>query len=81
MPKYRFEFREDFADEAIEGVELQNDAAAEIEAERAAREFMARGIYAGLDRSGWVARVIDESGHVVATVKFSDLVEKRGSLN
>jgi hypothetical protein len=81
MPIYRFEFREDFADEAIEGVELDDDEAAKAEAVRTAREIMADGILEGLDRTGWISRVCDDTGRVVATVKFSDLVQRRGFLS
>jgi hypothetical protein len=41
---------------------------------------MADGIFEGLDRTGWVSRVYIEAGQIVTTVKFSDLVEKRGYL-
>lgn len=81
MPRYRFEFREDFADEAVEDVELENDEAARSEAVRTAREIMADGILEGLDRSGWISRVYDETDRLVATVKFSDLVQRRGFLS
>ncbi len=81
MPSYRFEFREDFADEAIEGVELTDDEAARAEAVRTAREIMADGILEGVDRTGWISRVYDDTGRVVATVKFSDLLERRGFLS
>lgn len=80
MPRYRFEFREDFAEEMIEGIDLQDDEAARKEAIRAAREIMADGILEGVDRTGWVSRVYNEAGEVIVTVKFSDLVEKRGYL-
>ena len=81
MPTYRFEFREDFADEAIEGIELEDDEAARAQAVRTAREIMADGILEGLDRTGWISRVYDETGRVVTTVKFSDLVQRRGFLS
>jgi hypothetical protein len=80
LSHYRFEFREDYADETVDGVELENDAAAQAEAVEAAREFMTDGIRKGIDRSGWISRVFDENGKLVATIKFSDLLEKRGSL-
>ena len=80
MPRYRFEFREDFAQDILEGIELEDDDAARNEAIRTARELMARGIMEGLDRTGWVSRVYDEAGRIITTVKFSDLIEKRGHL-
>ncbi len=80
MSQYRFEFREDYADETVDGVELESDAAAQAEAIAAAREFMTDGIRKGIDRTGWISRVFDENGRLVVTVKFSDLLEKRGSL-
>lgn len=80
MPKYRFEFREDFAEEVVENVELDDDEAANREAVRTAREILADGMMEGLDRTGWAVRVYDEKGDVVTTVLFSQLVEKRGHL-
>lgn len=80
MPKYRFEFREDFAEEVVENVELDDDEAANREAVRTAREILADGMMEGLDRTGWAVRVFDEQGGVVTTVLFSQLVEKRGHL-
>lgn len=80
MPIYRFEFREDFAQDILEGIELEDDDAARNEAIRAAREIMADGIMEGLDRTGWISRVYDEGGQIITTVKFSDLVERRGHL-
>lgn len=80
MPRYRFEFREDFAQEMLDDVQLDDDEAARAEAVRAAKEIMADGILQGLDRTGWASRVYNEAGQVIATVKFSDLVSKRGHL-
>ncbi len=80
MQRYRFEFREDFAEDSLGGIELEDDQAARVEAIRTAREIMANGIMEGLDRTGWVSRVYNEAGEIVTTVKFSDLVEKRGYL-
>ena len=54
---------------------------ARAQAVRTAREIMADGILEGLDRTGWISRVYDETGRVVATVKFSDLVQRRGFLS
>ncbi len=65
MPKYRFEFREDFADETLDNIELADDEAAHLEAIRTAREIMVDGILEGLDPTGWVSRVFDENGNVV----------------
>lgn len=80
MPKYRFEFREDFAEEVLENIELEDDEAANKEAVRTAREILADGMMEGLDRTGWAVRVYDEEGNVITTVLFAHLVEKRGSL-
>lgn len=80
MPRYRFEFREDFADESVEGIELEDDEAARTEAFRTAKEIMKDGILEGIDRTGWVSRVVDEAGKIVTTVKFSDLIVRRGHL-
>jgi hypothetical protein len=78
--RYRFEFREDFAADEVDGIELEDHESAHREAVRTALEIMAEGIHEGLDRTGWVSRVYDENGDIVATVKFSDLLEKRGHL-
>jgi hypothetical protein len=80
MPKYRFEFRENFAKEELESIELENDALAKEEAIRTAREILAEGVLEGLDRTGWAIRVYDEQGLPVTTIEFSQLVEKRGNL-
>lgn len=80
MPRYRFEFREDFAEEVLENIELDDDDAAIKEAVRTAREILADGMMEGLDRTGWAVRVFDEQANVVTTVLFSQLVEKRGHL-
>jgi hypothetical protein len=80
MPRYRFEFREDFAQELLDDIDLADDEAAIKEAVRTAREIMADGILEGFDRTGWVSRVYDETGQIVTTVKFSDLVAKHGFL-
>jgi len=80
VPKYRFEFREDFAEEVLENIELEDDEAANKEAVRTAREILADGMMEGLDRTGWAVRVYDEGGNVITTVLFAHLVEKRGSL-
>lgn len=80
MPKYRFEFREGFANDTLEGVELEDDVAARDEAVRSPLEIMADGILEGFDRTGWASRVFDETGEIVTTVKFSDLIAKRGDV-
>lgn len=80
MTTYRFEFREDFSEESVEGIDLVDDEAAKREAVRTAREIMTDGILEGIDRSGWVCRIVSETGHVVTTIRFSDLIERRGHL-
>lgn len=80
MPNYYFKFAEGSSEEQLD-VELPDDEQARAEAIRAAREIMAEGIYHGIDRSHWQSTVYSEDGHVVASFRFGELVERRGGLS
>jgi hypothetical protein len=77
MPRYRFEFREGLDVETVNDVELTDHAAAHQEAVAAARESMIDGVLDGVDQSEWCVRIHDESGHLVETLAFADLLRKR----
>ncbi|MEQ1956045.1 DUF6894 family protein [Mesorhizobium sp. CN2-181] len=80
MPAYCFAFREGFAEEILDEVELADDEAARKEAARAAREFMSEGVLKGIDRSGWTLSVSASDGRVLVELRFADLVSRRGDL-
>ena len=73
MPKFRFEFVEDSRQPPIH-LEMANIEVAVSEAKRAAKESMLDGLVSGTDPTGWLTRVYDEAGYLVATVSFHDLV-------
>jgi hypothetical protein len=76
MPKYHFNIRKgDVLDRAHEPIEIEDPEKVDEEAIEAARDLLAEGDLAGLDRRMWAFEVTDESGQTVLTFKFEDAVE------
>jgi hypothetical protein len=77
MPRYRFEFLDTEINPPI-SVDLASDEAAKAEALTVTRETMLDGLSEGSDPRGWVTRVYDEAGYLIATITFEDLVSEPG---
>jgi hypothetical protein len=76
VPKYHFNIRKgDVLEEAIEPIEMDGPELLEEEAIEAARDLLAEGDLAGLDRRGWAFEVVAESGETVLNFAFADAVE------
>ena len=73
MPKFRFEFTEGVPKAAI-FADMADRHEAVREAKRAAKEAMLDGIADGADPTGWVAKIYDEAGYLVATLGFQDMI-------
>jgi hypothetical protein len=73
MPTFRFEFREDRVT-AVPGIELPTVEAARDEALRCARDMLVDATLKGETRDGWAARVFSDTGELVVTVDFADVV-------
>lgn len=76
MPLYKFEFHEDLKSDIVSEIELADDATAQSEAVRTAKELMVDGILEGFDRSNWIIRIYNEKNPdmIVGVVLFSDFV-------
>ncbi|WP_027062424.1 hypothetical protein [Mesorhizobium loti] len=73
MPKFRFETTE-FDQTTISQEALASPDLASARAIEKAHEALLAGAPTGLDQSGSVTRVYDETGYLVATVNFSDVM-------
>ncbi|WP_246683171.1 hypothetical protein [Mesorhizobium sp. B2-1-3A] len=73
MPKFRFEFLEGVPKDAI-FADMADRHEAVREAKCAAKEAMLDGIADGTNPTGWVAKICDEAGYLVATLGFQDMV-------
>ena len=75
MPLYRFEFLDDERNPPI-SVDLADGEAAKAEALEVTRQTMIDGFSEGADPTKWVTKVYDETGYLIATITFADLVSK-----
>ena len=75
MPLYRFEFLDDERTPPI-SVDLADGEAAKAEALEVTRQTMIDGFSEGADPTKWVTKVYDETGYLIATITFADLVSK-----
>jgi hypothetical protein len=73
MPRFRFETI-GFDQTTVSEEELASPDLASPRAIEKARSALVAGSPTGLDQSGWVTRVYNEAGSLVATVNFSDVV-------
>ena len=78
MPRFFFHVYDDLVATDEEGLELPGLKEALIKAERGARELAADEVMRGTLHLDHRIEVADESGSVVATVKFQDLVRVKG---
>ncbi len=77
MPRYFFHVYETKGTvEDTEGIEFPDEAAARLEAMRAARDIMAEHIRKGEDVSGWLFEIADGSGWPIMTVPFSEAIRR-----
>lgn len=76
MPIYRFEFSGNLEDGTAE-VEFPDDEAARVDAVRAASEAIMAGYI--LDAANWQVRVFGPAGSVVATVTFTNVMNRQES--
>ncbi len=60
---------------AVEPITLANSEDIAEEAIELARDLLAEGDLAGLDRRGWVFEVEDEAGVIILNFPFSEAVE------
>jgi len=76
MPKYYFHIRKgEVFEEASEPIEVNLPEDVEEEAIEAARDLLAEGDLAGLDRREWAFEVADEDGETVFNLSFADAIE------
>jgi len=75
MPVYRFEFVDEQVNPPI-SVELADSDAAKAEALETTRQTMLDGLAEGADPTGWITKVYDEAGYLIATITFADLVSR-----
>ena len=73
MPVYRFEFVDEQVNPPI-SVDLADSDTAKAEALETTRQTMLDGLAEGVDPTDWVTRVYDESGYLIASITFADLV-------
>ena len=72
MPTFRFEFLDGEASPPITA-DMPTEEAARQEALNVTRQIMLDGMAEGADPTGWLTRVYDEAGYLVATVTFADI--------
>jgi hypothetical protein len=75
MPLFHFVFHEDFAVETSDAIELEDHEQALAQAREAARETMADSVAEGIDPTGWVVRVYNDSEMLIGTIFFVDLLK------
>ncbi len=76
MPLFYFHVRKgEDLDRAAEPIAVQDVDQIAEEAVELARDLLAEGDLAGLDRRAWVFEVADEAGQTVLTYPFRDAIE------
>ena len=76
MPRYFFHIRKSgLLEEAPQAVELPEGSSLAEKTTELARDLLAEGDLAGLDRRDWVFEVADESGQPVLMFYFADALE------
>ena len=76
MPRYFFHIRKGgLLEEAPEAIELPQGSSLAEKTTELARDLLAEGDLAGLDRRDWVFEVADENGQPVLMFYFADALE------
>jgi len=76
MPRFFFHIRQgDTLQEDAAGTDIDEGETVRDEAVESARDLLAEGDLAGLDRREWVFEIVDESGETVLILPFAEAIE------